>query len=106
MIVIFQESTYNKHLSLFGSKEDTQPLLSQYKERMELFPNFFSVFAGSINARFGTFTGLYPVEDYHAFTAEHVPVKSIFETLHENGYECSMFYSSYFRLHRFSRLAP
>lgn len=96
VIVIFQESTYNKHLSLFGSKEDTQPLLSRYKDRMEIFPNFFSVFAGSMNARFATFTGLYPLGDYHAFTAERVPVKSIFETLHDNGYECSMFYSSFF----------
>lgn len=96
VVLIFQESTYNKHLSLFGSKEDTQPLLSQYKDRMELFPNFFSVFAGSMNARFATFTGLYPVGDYHAFTAERVPVKSIFETLHDHGYACSMFYSSFF----------
>lgn len=96
VIVIFQESTYNKYLSLFGSQEDTQPLLSQYKDRMEIFPNFFSDFAGSINARFATFTGLYPVEDYHAFTTEHIPVKSIFETLHDHGYECSVFYSSFF----------
>jgi hypothetical protein len=96
VIVIFQESTYNKHLSLFGSQEDTEPSLSQYKDRMELFPNFFSDFAGSINARFSTFMGLYPVFDYHVFTAERIPVKSIFETLHDNGYECSMFYSSFF----------
>jgi hypothetical protein len=96
VIIVFQESTYNKYLSLFGGKEDTQPLLSQYKDRMELFPNFFSVFAGSINARFGTFTGVYPVQDFHAFTTERVPVKSIFEILHDHGYTCSMFYSSYF----------
>jgi glucan phosphoethanolaminetransferase (alkaline phosphatase superfamily) len=96
VVVIFQESTYNQHLSLFGSKEDTQPLLSRYKDRMEIFPNFFSVFAGSMNARFATFTGLYPVGDYHAFTAERVPVKSIFEALHDHGYTCSMFYSSFF----------
>jgi membrane-anchored protein YejM (alkaline phosphatase superfamily) len=96
VVVIFQESTYNQHLSLFGSKEDTQPSLSQYKDRMELFPNFFSDFAGSINARFATFTGLYPVEDFHAFTSERVPVKSIFEVLHDRGYACSMFYSSSF----------
>jgi len=96
VIVIFQESTYNTHLSLFGSADGTQPLLSQYTDRMELFPNFFSVFAGSINARFATFTGLYPVGDYHAFTTERIPVKSIFETLHDHGYACSMFYSSYF----------
>ena len=96
VVMIFQESTYNKHLSLFGSKEETQPLMAQYKDRMELFPNFFSSFAGSINARFATFTGLYPVPDFHDFTTERVPVKSIFETLHKNAYECSMFYSSFF----------
>jgi phosphoglycerol transferase MdoB-like AlkP superfamily enzyme len=96
VVLIFQESTYNQHLSLFGSKEDTEPLLSQYKDRMELFPNFFSVFAGSMNARFATFTGLYPLGDYHAFTSQRVPVKSIFETLHDHGYACTMFYSSFF----------
>ncbi|MGN6555932.1 MAG: LTA synthase family protein [Verrucomicrobiota bacterium] len=96
VVLIFQESTYNKHLSLFSGKEPTQPLLSKYKDRMELFPNFFSSFAGSINARFATFTGLYPVPDYHAFTLQHVGVKSIFEILHEHGYQSSLFYSSSF----------
>lgn len=96
VVLIFQESTYNKHLSLFGSSEDTEPLLSNYKDRMELFPNFFSSFTGSIQARFATFTGVYPVRDFNAFTARRVPVKSIFEVLDENGYDCSLFYSSFF----------
>src|SRR6185369_12461081 len=39
VLVVFMESSYNKHLSLFGGSEETQPLLSRYKERMELFPN-------------------------------------------------------------------
>jgi arylsulfatase A-like enzyme len=94
VVLIFMESTYNKHLSLFGGTEETQPLLSRYRERMELYPNFFSTFASSIHARFATFTSLYPVKDYNAFTLERVPVKSIFEVLHENGYTCSLFYSS------------
>ncbi len=68
VVLIFQESSYNKYLSLFDGKVDTQPLLSKYKSRMELFPNFFSSFAGSMWARFATFTGLYPVPDYKAFT--------------------------------------
>jgi len=96
LIMIFQESTYNKHLSLFDGTNDTEPLLSKYKDRMELFPNFYSSFAGSINARFATFTGLYPVSDFNAFTTHHVPVKSLFEVLHENGYSNSLFYSSFF----------
>jgi len=62
---------------------------------MELYPNFFSSFASSIHARFATFTSLYPVRDYNAFTLERVPVKSVFEVLHENGYACSLFYSSF-----------
>ena len=95
VVLVFMESTYNKHLSLFGGSEETQPLLSKYRERMELYPNFFSSFASSIHARFATFTSLYPVQDYNAFTLERVPVKSIFEVLHENGYACSLFYSSF-----------
>jgi hypothetical protein len=95
VVLVFMESTYNKYLSLFGAAENTQPMLSRYKERMELFPNFFSNFASSIHARFAAFTSLYPVADYNAFTLERVPVKSVFEVLHENGYSTSLFYSSY-----------
>ena len=95
VVLVFMESTYNKHLSLFGCSEETQPLFSRYRERMELYPNFFSSFASSIHARFATFTSLYPVRDYNAFTLERVPVKSVFEVLHENGYACSLFYSSF-----------
>ncbi len=95
VVLIFQESTYNQHLSLFSSTNLTQPRLSQYRDRMEIFPNFFSSFAASIHARFATFTGLYPISDFSQFTLKRVPVKSIFEVLGEQGYECSMFYSSY-----------
>ena len=95
VVLIFLESSYNKHLSLFGSTEATQPLLSKYKDRMEVFPNFFSNFAGSIQARFATFTGLYPVRDFNAFTMQRVNVKSLFEVFHDNGYTSSLFYSSF-----------
>jgi hypothetical protein len=95
VVLIFQESSYNKYLSLFSGTEETEPLLSRYKDRMEVYPNFFSTFASSIHARFATFTSLYPVKDYNAFTLRRVPVKSIFEVMHENGYHCSLFYSSY-----------
>jgi len=93
VVLIFQESSYDKYLSLFDGRTNTQPLLSKYKDRMELFPNFFSSFAASVNARFATLTGLYPVKDDEAFTFHHVDVKSIFEILHENGYVSSIFVS-------------
>jgi arylsulfatase A-like enzyme len=95
VVLIFQESSHNKHLSLFGGSEATQPLLSKYKDRMELFPNFFSNYGASIQARFATFTGLYPVRDFNVFTMQRVNVKSLFEVLHDNGYTSSLFYSSF-----------
>lgn len=95
VLLVFQESTYNQHLSLFSGDQPTQPRLSRYQDRMEVFPNFFSSFAGSIHARFATFTGLYPIVDFNQFTLERVPVKSIFEVLGDNGYECTLFYSSF-----------
>ncbi|HEY3931912.1 MAG TPA: sulfatase-like hydrolase/transferase [Verrucomicrobiae bacterium] len=95
VVLIFQESSHNEYLSLFDGKIDTEPLLAKYKDRMELFPNFFSNFAASIYARFASFTGLYPTTDFKRFTLKRVPVKSIFEILHNQGYDCSLFYSSY-----------
>jgi phosphoglycerol transferase MdoB-like AlkP superfamily enzyme len=95
VVLIFLESSYNQHLSLFGSSDATQPLLSQYKDRMEVFPNFFSNFAGSIQARFAAFTGLYPVRDFNLFTMQRVNVKSLFEVFHDSGYTSSLFYSSF-----------
>jgi arylsulfatase A-like enzyme len=95
VVFIFQESSYNKYLSLFDGKVATQPLLAAYKDRMEVFPNFFSNFAASINARFAALTGLYPVRDYKKFTQDRVKVKSIFEILSEAGYQTSVFDSSY-----------
>jgi len=95
VLLIFQESTYNQHLSLFGGTNETQPRLTKYRDRMEMFPNFFSSFASSIHARFATFTGLYPVTDFSQFTLNRVPVKSVFEVLAEQGRDCSIFYSSY-----------
>jgi len=96
VVFILLESTYDKHLSLFGSSEHTQPLLTQYRDRMELFPNFFCNYMGSIHARFACFTGLNPVRDYNQFTLQRVPVKSIFEVFNDQDYHCSLFYSSFF----------
>lgn len=96
VVFIFLESTYDKYLSLFGCAEDTQPLVSEYRNRMELFPNFYSSYAGSINARFASFTGLYPVRDFRQFTQQRVGVKSLFEVLHDHGYSNALFYSSFF----------
>ncbi len=95
VLLIFLESSHNKYLSLFGAGEDTQPMLSKYKDRMELFPMFFCSFPASVNARFAALSGLYPVRSCEMFTSHRVDVKSIFEILHQNGYSCSVFDSSF-----------
>jgi phosphoglycerol transferase MdoB-like AlkP superfamily enzyme len=95
VLLIFQESSYNKYLSLFNGTENTEPLLSKYTDRMELFPDFFCNFSSSIYARFATLTGLYPVKDYKAFTYHRVKVSSIFEVLRQNSYQCSLFDSCF-----------
>jgi phosphoglycerol transferase MdoB-like AlkP superfamily enzyme len=94
VVLVFQESVYNQYLSLFNGSEDTEPLLSKYRDRMEIFPNFFSNFAGSIQSRFAAFTGIYPGRNFQEFTARRVEARSLFEVLHDQGYACSMFYSS------------
>ena len=94
VVLISLESSPNQHLSLFGGQENTQPLFSKYRERMELFPNIFSSFAISVNARFAMLTGLYPVRDYEALTFHRVEVNSIFEILHDRGYVASVFDSA------------
>jgi hypothetical protein len=94
VVLIFQESSFNRYLSLFDGTNNTEPLLSMFTNRMELFPNFFSDFPGSVNARFATLSGLYPVQDYDTFTFHHVGVKSIFEILREHGYVSSVFDSA------------
>ncbi|MDR3457079.1 MAG: LTA synthase family protein [Verrucomicrobiae bacterium] len=96
VVLIFQESSYNKYLSLFGAKDNTQPLLGKYRDRMELFPGFFSSFAGSVNARFATLSGLYPVRDFQMFTFNRVEVKSLYDVLHDHGYVSSVFASDSF----------
>ncbi len=96
VVLIFQESSHNKYLSLFDGTNNTQPLLAKYKDRMELFPNFFSSFAVSVNARFAALTGLYPVVNYETFTFHRVDVKSLFDVLHEQGYVSSVFDSASF----------
>src|SRR5207245_590929 len=34
VVLVFMESTYNQHLSLFSGMQETQPLLSKYRDRM------------------------------------------------------------------------
>jgi arylsulfatase A-like enzyme len=103
VLLIVMESSYNRYLSLFGAEDETQPRLKKYRERMELFPNFYSSFACSLNARFAIFNGLYPPnKTCLSYLCPRVPARSLFEVLHDAGYETSLFYSSHRDYERFN----
>jgi len=86
VFLIIMESSYNRHLSLFGCEVETQPLMSRYRDRMELFPNFYGAFPSSIHARISVLTGLYDVRDYIARSQPRIPIPTLFEILKAAGY--------------------
>jgi arylsulfatase A-like enzyme len=103
VLLIVMESSYSRYLSLFGAADETQPLLKRYRDRMEVFPNFYSNFAGSLNARFAIFNGLYPLnKTCLSYLSPRIPAPSLFEVLHERGYDVSLFYSSHRDYERFN----
>lgn len=95
VLLIQMESSYNRHLSLFGAKDETQPLLSKHRDRMEVFPNFYSNFPNSFHARFQILSGLYATTDYVSYINPKLPAKSLPEILHEHGWVTSIFDSCF-----------
>lgn len=94
VVLVILESMHSRYLSLFGSQDETQPLLSAYAGRMHLFPNFYSVFPNSNHARFAVLNGLYPPREYISYLNPAIPCPSLSEILHDAGWTTSMFYSS------------
>ncbi|MCF7668722.1 MAG: sulfatase-like hydrolase/transferase [Verrucomicrobia bacterium] len=95
VVLIVLESFYNKYLSMFGYEDETQPLLKNYADRMELFPNFFSNFPNSFHARFSVLNGLYSIKDYVSQINPDIECTSLFEILDDHNYSNFVFYSSY-----------
>lgn len=58
LILVTLESVHWKYLNLLSESESTTPELSKLKDRMEIFPYFFSVFPESTCADFSVVTGL------------------------------------------------
>ena len=94
VVLIIMESSYNRYLSLFGAKDETQPGLAAFRDRMELFPNIFSTFPNSLHARFSIYSGLYPTVEYPSYLNPRIPSPSLFELLHDAGYTTELYYSS------------
>ncbi len=101
VFLIIMESSYNRHLSLFGCDDETQPLLSAYKERMELFPNFYCNFPTSNHARFSVLTGLLSPKDYVSYTNPRIETPSLFEIFHARGHATAVYDSCFLDYVRF-----
>jgi len=93
VFLIVLESSYNKYLSMFGGVDETQPLLKKHRDRMELFPNFYSNFPDSFHARFSILSGQYATREYVSYLNPKIEVSSMPEILRSHGYFTSVFQS-------------
>ena len=91
LLLIVMESTHTRYLSLFGAADETQPLLKKYRDRMELFPDFWSNFPNSFHARFATLNGLLAPKDYVTHVAPRLPAPNLHEVLYARGWTNSAF---------------
>ena len=94
LILVVMESSYNKYLSLFGGKDETQPLMRRYVDRMERYPNMFCNWPSSNHARLAIWTGLYPIRPYLSELNPMIGRSSLSELLAGHGYHNAIFYSS------------
>lgn len=95
IILIMLESTSNRYLSLFGHNELTWPQLESYKERLEIFPYFFSCFPESSNADFATTSGLYPPDAILLRQSPEFNSTILIDQLKAEGYDCSMYFAGF-----------
>ena len=95
IIVIMLESTSTRYLSLFGHNELTWPGLESYKDRLEIFPHFFSCFPESSNADFATTSGLYPPDAILLRQLPEFNSDILVDRLKAVGYDCSMYFAGF-----------
>jgi phosphoglycerol transferase MdoB-like AlkP superfamily enzyme len=113
LVLIMLESTGNEYISLFGGKDQTWPKLQSLKNRIEIFPFYFSTFPESANADFSTMTSLMPSNFHILQRKPEFSEATLIEYLHKNNYDCSMFFSgflgdtgllSFYRTRKFDRI--
>ncbi len=95
LILIVLESTSTRYLSLFGCPDKTWPQLENLRERIEIFPFFFSCFPESSSADFAILSGLYSPDRLLFNEASGYCHPTLIEKLTDAGYDCSMFLSGF-----------
>lgn len=95
VIHVLLESAHCKNLALFEGDYAGLPVLLNYRDRMELFTNYYTTFPASCNARFSHYSGLFPTHEITFKVNPKIKAPSLFEYLKEAGYETAFFESSY-----------
>ncbi len=95
LVLIMLESTSNRYVSLFGHKDRTWPQLEGFKNRMEIFPFFFSCFPETSNADFTIMSGMYPPNFLLLRQKPDIPIKLLVDHCKAAGYDCSMYLSGF-----------
>lgn len=95
LVLIMLESVNCRYLSLFGHDENTMPRLEKFKNRMELFPLFFSNYPESSNADLALMNGLFPPAYIYLLNKLEYRSETMVSALKKAGYHCTLFVSEF-----------
>ena len=91
LILITLESVHWRYVDMFGKGIKTWPELSKLKDRIEIFPFFFSCYPESTTADMAVVTGLQAPSHLYIEQKDIMPCSSITDELKKAGYETYMF---------------
>lgn len=94
LILVTLESVHWRYLDIFCEEnEKTWPEMSKFKDRMEVFPYFFSVFPESTTADVAVVTGLQPYASEYILNKSCLTSPSIVNEIKKADYETYLFTS-------------
>lgn len=94
VILITLESVHWQYVTIFGKDPKTWPLMSKFKDRMEIFPFMFSCYPESICGDYAMNSSIVPYNNLYFSNKTDVMHKTIVNELKNNGYETLLFASS------------
>ena len=93
LIFITLESVHWRYLNLFGKDSKTWPLMSRFKDRMEIFPFIFSPFPESTCGDYAVITSLIPYNQLFINQNQNMIHKGIVNELKKLNYNTYLFSS-------------
>lgn len=93
IILVTLESIHWRYLNIFGPEPKTWPLMSKFKDRMEIFPLVFSCYPESTSGDFALVTSLIPFDHLYFYKNPNMIYQTTIHELIKNNYEAYMFSS-------------